>query len=206
MTQCAPAASAFVTSPEYLIPPSAMIGTLCFPATEKQSFTAVSCGTPAPAMIRVVHIEPGPMPTFIPSTPAFIRSSVASDVATLPAITSTSTLFFKTLIVAITALVCPWAVSITMTSTPALARSSALRIAFSPVPIAAPTRSLPTLSLQAFGYFFLFSISFIVIKPLRLFSLSTIGSFSILYWWRIFCAFSRVVPTDAVMSFSFVIT
>ena len=32
--------------------------------------TAVSCGTPTPATIRVVQIEPGPMPTLIASAPA----------------------------------------------------------------------------------------------------------------------------------------
>ncbi len=31
---------------------------------------AVSWGTPTPAMMRVVQIEPGPMPTLMPSAPA----------------------------------------------------------------------------------------------------------------------------------------
>ena len=46
---------------------------------------AVICGTPIPATIRVVQIEPGPMPTFTASAPAAIKSRVASPVATLPA-------------------------------------------------------------------------------------------------------------------------
>ena len=52
-------------SPEYLMPPSAMIGTPCLEASSAQSMTAVSCGTPTPATMRVVQIEPGPMPTLI---------------------------------------------------------------------------------------------------------------------------------------------
>ena len=48
---------------------------------------AVICGTPIPATIRVVQIEPGPMPTFTASAPAAIKSRVASPVATLPAMT-----------------------------------------------------------------------------------------------------------------------
>ena len=31
--------------------------------------TAVICGTPTPATMRVVQIEPGPMPTLTPSAP-----------------------------------------------------------------------------------------------------------------------------------------
>ena len=41
-------------------------------------------------MMRVVQIEPAPMPTFTASTPSSISASVASAVATFPAITSTS--------------------------------------------------------------------------------------------------------------------
>ena len=40
-----------------------------------------------PATTLVVQIEPGPMPTFTASAPAAIRSSAASAVAILPAIT-----------------------------------------------------------------------------------------------------------------------
>ena len=40
--------------------------------------------------MRVVQIEPGPMPTLMPSTPAFTRSRAASAVATLPPMTCRS--------------------------------------------------------------------------------------------------------------------
>ncbi len=50
---------------------------------------AVSCGTPTPATMRVVQIEPGPMPTLIASAPASISALAPSRVATLPAMTET---------------------------------------------------------------------------------------------------------------------
>ena len=46
---------------------------------------ADSCGTPTPATMRVVQIEPGPMPTLTASAPASISACVPSAVATLPA-------------------------------------------------------------------------------------------------------------------------
>src|SRR5215813_15052786 len=85
ITQEAPAASALVMSPEYLIPPSAMIGTPVPAAALAQSLTAVNCGTPAPVTTRVVQIEPGPIPTLSPSISNAIRSLAASQVATFPA-------------------------------------------------------------------------------------------------------------------------
>ena len=87
MTESAPAAMALVRSPENLTPPSAMMGTPCFFASWAQSMMAVIWGTPTPATTRVVQMEPGPIPTLMPSAPALIRSAVASFVATLPAIT-----------------------------------------------------------------------------------------------------------------------
>ena len=51
---------------------------------------AVSCGTPTPATMRVVQIEPGPMPTLIASAPASISACAPSLVAILPAITCTA--------------------------------------------------------------------------------------------------------------------
>ena len=51
---------------------------------------ALICGTPIPAIILVVHIEPGPIPTLTASTPAFTSSNAASEVAILPPITSIS--------------------------------------------------------------------------------------------------------------------
>ena len=44
---------------------------------------AVICGTPAPVTTRVVQIEPGPIPTLMPSAPArqFARAVEGPDVA-----------------------------------------------------------------------------------------------------------------------------
>src|SRR5207245_8503175 len=47
MTTPAPAASALVISPEYLMPPSAMTGMLASRVARKASAIAVICGTPA---------------------------------------------------------------------------------------------------------------------------------------------------------------
>ena len=62
-----------------------MTGIECALASSTQSTT--SCGTPTPAIILVVHIDPGPIPTFIQSAPAPINDFEASLVATLPATT-----------------------------------------------------------------------------------------------------------------------
>ena len=78
MTAEAPAAIALVMSPEYLMPPSAMMGTPVPSAARAASMTAVSCGTPAPVTTRVVQMEPGPMPTFKPSMPSEINSFAPS--------------------------------------------------------------------------------------------------------------------------------
>ena len=74
----APTAMALVMSPEKRMPPSAMTGTSCRAAARAQSMTAVIIGTPMPAMIRVVQIDPAPMPTLTASTPRAISASVAS--------------------------------------------------------------------------------------------------------------------------------
>jgi hypothetical protein len=39
---------------------------------------AVICGTPTPATMRVVQIDPGPIPTFTPSAPASTSAFAAS--------------------------------------------------------------------------------------------------------------------------------
>ena len=88
MAQSAPAAMALARSPEYLMPPSAITGVSVFRATSMVSMMAVSCGTPTPATIRVVQIEPGPMPTLMASAPASISALAPSAVAMLPATTS----------------------------------------------------------------------------------------------------------------------
>ncbi len=75
------------------MPPSAMIGTSRAEATRAHSAMAVTCGTPTPATMRVVQMEPGPMPTFTASAPASTSASVASAVATLPATSCTSGYF-----------------------------------------------------------------------------------------------------------------
>src|SRR6202030_1970621 len=81
MAQSAPAATALARSPEYLMPPSAITGVLLFFATSTESMIAVSCGTPTPATMRVVQIEPGPMPTLMASAPASISAFGGGDVA-----------------------------------------------------------------------------------------------------------------------------
>ena len=86
----APAAKAFVMSPECFIPPSAITGMECGWAAATQSKIAVSCGTPMPATTRVVQMEAGPIPQRIASAPASISAVVPSPVATLPAITDRS--------------------------------------------------------------------------------------------------------------------
>jgi hypothetical protein len=78
MTECAPAAIALTTSPEYLMPPSAMTGTPRGPQARTASITAVICGMPAPDTTRVVQIEPGPMPTLTASAPRDARSRAPS--------------------------------------------------------------------------------------------------------------------------------
>ena len=93
ITEFAPAANAFTISPEYFIPPSAIIGIPASLAAAEQSRIAVICGTPTPATIRVVHIEPGPIPTFTQSAPALANTFTASLVATLPATTCKSGYF-----------------------------------------------------------------------------------------------------------------
>ena len=65
------------------------------------------------------------------------------------------------------------------------------------IPTAAPARSLPCESCADAGYLIDFSISLIVISPVSLKSLSTIGSFSFLALPRIFLASSSVMPSSA---------
>ena len=78
MMESAPAAIALVRSPEYLMPPSAMIGMSRSRPARNASEMAVICGMPAPVTIRVVQMEPGPMPTLTASAPASISASAPS--------------------------------------------------------------------------------------------------------------------------------
>src|SRR3569833_2554389 len=96
ITLDAPAASALETSPEKRMPPSAMQGTPApFSACDTLEI-AVICGTPTPATMRVVQIDPGPMPTLTPSAPCQTNALAASAVAMLPPMTSTCGLCFLT--------------------------------------------------------------------------------------------------------------
>ena len=168
MTTLAPAASALTMSPLYLMPPSAMIGMPYCAATQAASYTAVICGTPMPATTRVVQMEPGPMPTFTQSAPASISARVPSPVATLPAISCSSGYAFLTLRTAsMMPLLWPCAESSTTTSTCA-STSAATRSSTSAVaPIAAPQSRRPLASRAEFGYCTAFSMSLIVMRPLR---------------------------------------
>ena len=89
ITELAPAAKAFAISPEKRMPPSAITGTSVPLRASTASDTAVICGTPQPVTIRVVQIDPGPIPTLTASTPASARALAPSPVATLPAISCT---------------------------------------------------------------------------------------------------------------------
>ena len=60
------------------------------------SIMAVSCGTPAPATILVVQIEPGPIPTFTASAPASANAFAPAAVPTFPAMTFIFLKFFFT--------------------------------------------------------------------------------------------------------------
>ena len=165
------------------------------------------CGTPTPAITRVVQIDPGPIPILMASAPALIRALVASAVPTLPAISS-QLLYFLLMLrtMSTTPFEWPCAVSTTTTSTAAAISASTRSIVSAVTPTAAPTRNLPCESLQASGWAFFFWISLKVISPLRMPPLSTTGSFSILCCWRRLSALSSVVPTGAVTRFSSVIT
>ena len=70
------------------MPPSLIIPIFLFFKAAAASITAVICGTPVPATIRVVHIDPGPIPTFTASAPASANAFAPAAVAILPAITS----------------------------------------------------------------------------------------------------------------------
>src|SRR6266545_4821181 len=206
MMEAAPAASAFTRSPENFTPPSEMIGMPYFSAARAQSSTAVICGTPTPATTRVVQMEPGPTPHFTASTPALQSASAASKVATFPATISTFLKFcFVERTASMTPRLCPCAVSMAMTSTPAL-RSAWMRASRStPTPTAAPHRSRPSESFAAFGCCWTFSMSLIVTSPFSSKASFTMSSFSMRWRWSSSFASSIVTPTRAVMR-SFVIT
>ncbi|MNC92196.1 hypothetical protein D3C83_85790 [compost metagenome] len=87
ITAEAPATMALDRSPEKRMPPSAISGTPVPARAAATLATAEICGTPTPATMRVVQIEPGPMPTLMASAPESISALAPSAVATLPATT-----------------------------------------------------------------------------------------------------------------------
>ncbi|MNH08861.1 hypothetical protein D3C79_682950 [compost metagenome] len=84
MTQLAPAAMALATSPEKRMPPSAITGIPVPSSASTASEMAVIWGTPTPVTIRVVQMEPGPIPTLTALTPAATSALAPAAVATLP--------------------------------------------------------------------------------------------------------------------------
>jgi hypothetical protein len=73
-------------SPENRMPPSAIKGIPDFASALATFCTALICGTPTPATIRVVQMDPGPMPTLTASAPwstsalaAFACCNIAAD-------------------------------------------------------------------------------------------------------------------------------
>ena len=141
--------------------------------------TAEICGTPMPVTIRVVQIEPGPIPTFTASAPASRNARAASAVAILPPITSIrgyASLIMRTR--SKTFFECPWAVSTTNTSTPARTSASVRSSVSGLVPTDAPTRNCPDPSLQAWGNDSALSKSLTVIRPFKVKSSSITNIFS----------------------------
>ena len=204
----APDASAFAMSPDDCSPPSPITGTPAGDAAAAASWIAVICGTPTPAMTRVVQIEPGPTPTLMASAPASTSAWAPARVATLPPTTSTrspsSCLSFAT--IAVTARECPCAVSTIRTSTPASTSAIERDHASSPTPTAAPQSRRPSGSLVAIGYCSVLTKSLTVISPRRIPAPSTSGSFSILRRRSRPSAASAVTPTCAVTRSSEVMT
>jgi hypothetical protein len=143
----APAASASATSRGCLTPPSAQTNAPSRLAASAHSRTAENCGRPTPVIIRVVHIAPGPTPTFTMFAPAATRSATPVAVTTLPATTGTEGARARTACSAqIIFSWCPCAVSTTSTSAPASSSSLALAATSPLTPSAAPTRSRPPAS------------------------------------------------------------
>ena len=92
-----------------------------------------------------------------------------------------------------------------MTSTCALTSASTRSIILPVIPTPAPQRRRPWSSFAESGYLICFSMSLIVIRPLRFPSASTIGNFSFLAFASISLASSNVIPSGAVISPSEVI-
>ncbi len=182
ITELPPAARALTMSPLYRMPPSAISGMSYSLRALDTSYTALSWGTPTPAMMRVVHIDPGPMPTLTPSAPFSARKRAASPVAIFP--TTTSTWSPKASLtecrVSMTPRLCPCAVSMTRASTPASTSAEARSRLSAVTPMPAATRRRPSASLHALGLSLALVMSLYVTSPTKRPSASTTGSFSIL--------------------------
>ena len=152
-------------------------------------------------VIRCVHMIKDAYPDL-----QLIAGNVATGAATFPAITCKSGYFSLIILKHFnTFSECPCALSNTITSTLASTSAATRSRTLAVIPTPAPHKSLPCSSFAASGYLIVFSISFIVISPLRLKLSSTIGSFSFLASARIFLASSSVIPSLAVISPSEVI-
>ena len=165
---------------------------------------AVTWGTPTPDTIRVVQIDPGPIPTFTASAPASIKSRAPSSVAMLPATTSMSNFSLIARTVWATFALWPWALSTVITSTSACTKAATRSIWCTPT--AAPTRKRPRSSRQASGNWSCLAMSPIVISPVRQPASSISSSFSTLLPFKIASACSSVVSDPAVTNRSLVIT
>ena len=89
----APKLRAFEICPTSRIPPSAITGTPNRRAYSATLNTAVPCGLPTAMTSCVIQIEPLPIPTLSPSTPASIRFFAWAAVTTLPPTTWRSAYF-----------------------------------------------------------------------------------------------------------------
>ena len=79
--------------------------------------SAVSCGMPTPATIRVVQIEPGPWPILMALAPQSARYSAPSALVTLPAmIVRVGKALRSSFTMSPTPRLCPWAVETAMAS------------------------------------------------------------------------------------------
>ena len=109
ITASAPAARAFGISPENFIPPSAIILVFLLPKPFLTVNIALNWGIPIPATSLVVHIEPGPIPTLIISTPKLTKNFAASAVAIFPAHNTVffGFIFLIFIIISATFFVCP---------------------------------------------------------------------------------------------------
>src|SRR6218665_2458611 len=85
ITVPAPSARALAMSPRWRMPPSAISGTPVPLSAVATLSIAMICGTPTPATMRVVQIEPGPLPTLPGPAPAGLdqrqRSGAGGNVA-----------------------------------------------------------------------------------------------------------------------------